>query len=203
MSGPVAELSEIACGSYDAFTEMVFPDSIDHHAGYQGIFGGGDGIGQFQSAATLAKWLGLLLAKDRQKSSWHLLAEVRCIATNSKLCIRRPVRILEDMPERIGLRDRFFENRRLGAKCFQILFRGRPEESLHFFRTVVIDAAVELQILYFIRVRCQIAPKVKLLDGQSLHKRCDDLFRVFHAFDAAELDVIAVIDGFLLRQHLL
>ena len=50
---PFAELAEVDWRADDPTAEMLLPDAIDHDAGRQRIVRAGDGVGEFQTAASL------------------------------------------------------------------------------------------------------------------------------------------------------
>ena len=112
-----SKFPEVIRGTDESATEMVVPDPIDHHAGRQWVFVRGDGIGKFQSTASLGECGRGLIAENAQEPARCELTSIGWVSTHHDLEIRG-VRFSDDMGHRID-RWRFategFEFAALGA----------------------------------------------------------------------------------------
>lgn len=72
--------AEVGGGGDEGLAEVMHPDAIDEDAGGEGVVGGGDGVGQFASAAALGERLGIALIEDAEEAAGGGTAGARGIA---------------------------------------------------------------------------------------------------------------------------
>jgi len=53
MSGRGRHVAQIVGRGDEAFAEMLLPEAVDEDAGREGVFGIGDGLGEFEAAAAV------------------------------------------------------------------------------------------------------------------------------------------------------
>ena len=93
MGGAIPQLAEVAGGAHDAPSEVVHPDAIRHHPGRQGIAGIGDGLGQFQPAASLLEGRGFPFRQDLQEAPRGRFSQVVLAAADVDFQVSRLFRV--------------------------------------------------------------------------------------------------------------